>query len=92
MKKQTYMSTLTPEDRRGRDRRIPRCSICHYNESAFKYLYDSKNDQGLLNLTGLDHASFKSFHVMAVNKRPTFGGIFFSGVYLPKKSDILPPF
>jgi hypothetical protein len=29
---------------------------------------------------------------MAVNKRPTFGGIFFWGAYLPQKSDILPPF
>jgi hypothetical protein len=55
---ETYKSTLTPEDRRRRDRRIPRCSIRHYNESAFKYLHNSNNDQGLLNLTGLDHASF----------------------------------
>lgn len=55
---ETYKSCLTPEDRRRRDRRIPRCSIRHYNESSFKYLYDSRNDQALLNLTGLDHASF----------------------------------
>ena len=50
--------TLTPEDRRRRDRRILRCSIRHYNESAFKYFHDSKDDLWLLNLTGLDHASF----------------------------------
>jgi hypothetical protein len=36
--------------------------------------------------------TFNSFPVMAVILRPTFGGIFFSGAYLPQKSDILPPF
>jgi hypothetical protein len=30
--------------------------------------------------------------VIAVILPPTFGGIFFSGAYLPQKSDILPPF
>ena len=29
-----------------------------YSESPFKYLYDSKNDQALLNATGVDHREF----------------------------------
>ena len=49
---------LSLEGRRRRDRRYPRVSLKYYPASPFKYLYDSGNDQALLNATGVDHAEF----------------------------------
>ena len=55
----SYRSLLPPEERRCRDRRLPRCSIRKYKYSPFKYMYDIMNDQALLNTTGLDHRTFQ---------------------------------
>ena len=49
---------LSAEDKRRRDRRTPRAALKKYRFSSFKYLFDSKNDQALLNCCGLDHAVF----------------------------------
>ena len=49
---------LNEEDRRNRDRRIPRIALTTYNKSPFEYLYNSLNDQALLNATGNDHRTF----------------------------------
>ena len=49
---------LSLEDRRRRSRRIPRIAIRKYSQSAFKYMFDSGNDQALLNCCGIDHRVF----------------------------------
>jgi DDE superfamily endonuclease len=49
---------LNAEGKRRRDRRYPRISLKSYSESPFKYLYDSGNDQSLLNACGVDHQEF----------------------------------
>jgi hypothetical protein len=48
------------EERRRRDRRIPRCALRKYNHSPFYYLYSSGNDQALLNATATDHTVFRN--------------------------------
>ena len=52
-------SVLSIKEKRRRDRRIPRVALKKYGESPFKYLYNSCNDQALLNITATDHAVFK---------------------------------
>jgi hypothetical protein len=49
---------LSKVGRQRRDRLYPIRSVRMYSESPFKYLYDSKNDQALLNATGVDHREF----------------------------------
>ena len=53
-----YKMTLGEFERRKRDRRIPRVALKHYSTSPFEYLYNSLNDQALLNATGCDHRAF----------------------------------
>ena len=53
-----YKKWLSEEDRRRRDRRIPRSALRMWNFSSFRYLYLSGNNQALINATGHDHASF----------------------------------
>ena len=55
-----FSRLFTKEGRQRRDRRIPRVSLQDYSDSAFKHLFDSGNDQALLNACGHDHASFQS--------------------------------
>ena len=58
--------TLDEFERRRRDRRIPRIALKKYNSSPSEYLYNSLNDQALLNATGCDQLAFtillKKFH------------------------------
>ena len=49
---------LTIEDRRRRDRRYPRIAIQYYEQSSFKYLFLSGDEQALLNACGVDHKVF----------------------------------
>ena len=49
---------LSLEDRRRWLRRIPRIAIRKYSQSAFKYMFDSGNDQALLNCCGINHRVF----------------------------------
>ena len=53
-----YKKMLSLEDRRRRDRRIPRQALRTWVYSPFRYLYLSGNNQALINATGHDHASF----------------------------------
>ena len=53
-----YTRMLTLEERRRRDRRIPRSALRPHCESPFRYLFNSGNDQGLINATGLDFEVF----------------------------------
>jgi hypothetical protein len=48
------------EERRRRDRRIPRCALKKYHHSPFYYLYYSRNEQALLNATATDHTVFRN--------------------------------
>ena len=47
-------------DRRLRQRKIPRCCLHNPSGSAWRRLYQSDNDQGMITLTGLDHCAFKT--------------------------------
>ena len=55
---QRYIKLLTREDRKRRDRRIPRSSLRPYCQSPFRFLFDSGNNQALINATGLNHEVF----------------------------------
>jgi hypothetical protein len=50
--------SLSAEGRRRRDRRYPRVALKRFVESPFKHLFDSGNEQALLNATGVDHVEF----------------------------------
>ena len=41
-------------------RKIPRCCLCNISESAWWKIYQSRNNQGMIILTGFDCASFTS--------------------------------
>jgi hypothetical protein len=66
----TFKSRLSPEDRRRRDRRIPRrANLSYYEDSPFKNIFDSGEDQALPNLTGLDHHTFnKLIGILSTNR------------------------
>jgi len=53
-----YKMILNEDDRRNRDRRIPRIALKKYKNSPFEYLYNSLNNQALLNATGHNHRTF----------------------------------
>ena len=50
---------LTLEEKHRRDRRYPRCSIKRYVDSPFLNLYNSGNDQALMNCTAVDNRVFR---------------------------------
>mgnify|MGYP000125822197 FL=1 len=49
---------MSMEEKRRRDRRIPRCALGPYLKSPFHFLFNSGNDQALLNATATDHKVF----------------------------------
>ena len=58
---------LSMEDKRRRDRRTPRIALCRYSQSAFVYLFESGNEQALLNCTACDHKVFQ--HLLSLFER-----------------------
>eukprot|EP00536_Pseudo-nitzschia_multiseries_P010585 jgi/Psemu1/26410/gm1.26410_g len=48
-----------PFNRRLRDRRTPRIAIRRHCQSSFTYLFNSGNEQALLNCCGVDHKVFR---------------------------------
>ena len=70
----SFRESLSIEERRLRDRRYPRCSVPRWNDSPFKFLLDSLNDQALLNATGL---SFACFHELLLAFEPYYYGYTF---------------
>jgi hypothetical protein len=60
---------LTIEGRRRRDRCYPRSAIKPYSKSPFVYLLNSRNDQALLNATGVD---FDEFNQLLIQFQPVF--------------------
>jgi len=57
-----FYNALTDEEKRRRDRRIPRPSLLLPFNSAWEMVYKSGNDQGLITLCGLDNKSFRLLH------------------------------
>jgi hypothetical protein len=55
-----YHRSLDIFHRRLRQRKIPRCSLQEQSQSACRCLYESRNDQGMITLTGFDCATFDS--------------------------------
>ena len=53
-------SSLLSDDAKIRmcKRSIPRCALKKYSYSSISYLFQSRNDQAILNYTGCDHATF----------------------------------
>ena len=58
--KDIYRHNLDKVDRKKRDRINPKIALRMYKSSPFHYLYDSGNNQALLNCTGFDQAKFKN--------------------------------
>jgi hypothetical protein len=55
-----YHKSLDIFHRRLRQRKIPRCSLQEQFQNAWCCLYESRNDQGMITLTGFDRATFDS--------------------------------
>lgn len=53
-----FYRALSAEERRLRQRRIPRESLHDVEDSAWRRLYYSYNNQALITATGLDHGTF----------------------------------
>jgi hypothetical protein len=53
-----FHCALSHEDRQLRQRRIPPGSLQDVHKSSWRRLYFLENDQALITLTGLDHATF----------------------------------
>jgi hypothetical protein len=53
-----FLRRLSVEESRRRQRRIPRIALQDPSKSSWRTLYDSRNDQALITLTGLDVETF----------------------------------
>ena len=58
----SFTSKLTPLSRRLRQGKIRRGALLHPNESAFEFLFNSRQDDALVTLCGFDHEAFESLH------------------------------
>ncbi len=56
-----YHRSLDKFHRRLRQRKIPRCSLLEQSQSAWRRLYKSRNDEGMITLTSFDRATFDSY-------------------------------
>eukprot|EP00536_Pseudo-nitzschia_multiseries_P014382 jgi/Psemu1/38488/gm1.38488_g len=73
-----------PSDRRLKDRRTPRIALCQHCQSSFIYLFNSGNEQALLNCCGVDHKVFCDllhlfqpvFDIYTVNKKTKHYGVY----------------
>ena len=50
---------LSLEERRRRSRKIPRIALKQYQQSAFRFMFDSGNNQALINCCAVDHKVFR---------------------------------
>ncbi len=55
-----FHRSLDEFQRRLQQRKIPRCFLLEQSQSAWRRLYKSRNDQGMITLTGFDQATFNS--------------------------------
>ena len=56
--KKSYYKRLSTESKRRRHKCIPRVALQLPKDSAWRKLYESKDDQALITLTRLDHDAF----------------------------------
>ena len=86
-----YNMLLDAEERKRRDRQIPRVAIKRFKDCLFLYLYNSGNNQALLNLTGCNHENFSKllhkFH--SKYDSHTFDSV--TGLIRPKKQCLFGP-
>jgi hypothetical protein len=54
----TFRERLDDEERRRRDRRLPRASLLLPCDSPWERLFMSANDQALITINGFDHEAF----------------------------------
>lgn len=54
-----FYRALSAEEKQLRQRRIPRISLHSTRQCAWRYLFFSYNDQALITVTGLNHATFE---------------------------------
>ena len=54
-----FYKKLSQCERIRRYRRIPRCALLSPNESPWRRVYESRNDQALITMTGLDFDTFR---------------------------------
>jgi hypothetical protein len=54
---------LSLEDRRRRSKRFPRISLQQHKKSAFRFMFNSGNNQALINCCGVDHQVFSDLLV-----------------------------
>ena len=85
----SFKKLLNAEERRNRDRRIPRIALRRYKDSAFHYLYDSGNDQALLNVTGYNHQKFSELLHLFGRKFDTWTFDEDAKILRPKKRNLL---
>ena len=60
--RKVFYRSLSAAAKRLRDSRIPRIALQDPSKSSWRKLYTSNNDQALITLTGLDHATFGWLH------------------------------
>ena len=60
--RKVFYRSLSAAAKRLRDSRIPRIALQDPSKSSWQKLYTSNNDQALITLTGLDHATFGWLH------------------------------
>ena len=59
----TLRDTLSIEEVRLRDRRIPRVALRLPGDSPFDHLFDSQDDQALITLTGFSHTAVSELEI-----------------------------
>jgi hypothetical protein len=58
----SFRRRLIGEERRKRDRRLPRQTLVSPYRSPWEMVYKSANDQGIITLCGFDSKSFRDLH------------------------------
>ena len=58
LERPSYKQLLEGKEKLRRDHWIPRAALTVFCYSSFTYIYNSGNDQALLNATGHDHKLF----------------------------------
>ena len=64
LKRESNKSLLSVEERRLRDKRMPRIALRKYHDSPFRFLFDSGNDQALMNCCACTHSVFNEMLLM----------------------------
>ena len=60
--KKNFYRLFSKAERERRHRRIPRCALLSPNDSPWRRVYESRSDQALITMTGLDFNKFESVY------------------------------